>query len=83
MIQKERLGKQSFQHLQKLRLTKNEVCKMLSVARDKLSKMEKDDPTFPRSMKDGDARQSAVYYDYNEIMDWYENWKVINKISYS
>lgn len=67
----------------KLRLTKKEVCEMLSVTRDKLSKMEKDDPTFPRSMKDGQERQSAVYFDYNEIMDWYLSWKEKNRVSYS
>lgn len=67
----------------KLRLTKKEVCEMLSVTRDKLSKMEKDDLTFPRSMKDGKTRQSAVYFDYHEIMDWYLNWKENNRASYS
>lgn len=59
----------------KLRLTINEVCKMLAIGRDKLNRLAKEDPDFPKLMKDGKFRQSAVYYDYNEISTWYENWK--------
>jgi|GEM_PF-2574916 len=58
-----------------LRLTKNEVCLMLAVNRDKLSRMEREDESFPKSMKEGVTRQAAVYYDYQEIVEWYENWK--------
>lgn len=59
----------------KFRLTINEVCSMLAVGRDKLNRLEKEDPSFPKSMKDGKNRQSAVYYDYQEISVWYESWK--------
>lgn len=59
----------------KFRLTINEVCTMLAVGRDKLNRLEKEDPSFPKSIKDGKSRQSAVYYDYQEIFVWYENWK--------
>ncbi|MFW1849351.1 AlpA family transcriptional regulator [Acinetobacter guillouiae] len=59
----------------KFRLTINEVCTMLSVGRDKLNRLEKEDQSFPKSMKDGKNRQSAVYYDYQEISVWYESWK--------
>ncbi|ELW76726.1 hypothetical protein ACINWC743_3194 [Acinetobacter sp. WC-743] len=48
---------------------------MLSVGRDKLNRLEKEDQSFPKSMKDGKNRQSAVYYDYQEISEWYESWK--------
>lgn len=58
-----------------LRLTKNEVCLLLGVNRDKLSRMEREDESFPRSMKEGVTRQAAVYYDYQEIIEWYENWR--------
>lgn len=70
---------QSSNFFSKLRLTKNEVCDMLSVGRDRLSRIEKEDPTFPRSIKDGLSRQAAVYYDYQEILDWYLSWKEKNR----
>lgn len=59
----------------KFRLTIKDVCSMLAVGRDKLNRLEKEDITFPKSIKDGKSRQSAVYYDYQEIFVWYENWK--------
>lgn len=68
--------KSQFNGLSKLRLTINEVCAMLSIRRDKL---EKEDSCFPKSIKDGHKRQSAVYYDYQEVMDWYNNWKKVNR----
>ncbi len=58
--------------MQKLRLTMNEVCHFLSVQRDKLNKMVKDDPTFPRPIKEGSTRQSAVYFDHSELIEWWE-----------
>ncbi len=61
--------------LTKLRLTKNEVCYMLGINRDTLSKLEKEYPNFPKSMKEGISRQAAVFYDHQEIIDWYKCWK--------
>ncbi|MDC4885234.1 hypothetical protein OHW01_09065 [Acinetobacter baumannii] len=72
MNQVERLEKHSYQYLPKLRLTMNEVCKMLNVSRDKLSKMEREDPTFPRSWKDGSSRQAPRFYDFRELLEWHE-----------
>ncbi|MFK4048743.1 AlpA family transcriptional regulator [Acinetobacter venetianus] len=82
MIELERqmaVTKSQFNGLSKLRLTINEVCAMLSIRRDKLKKLEKEDSCFPKSIKDGHKRQSAVYYDYQEVMDWYNNWKKVNR----
>ncbi|WP_320159247.1 helix-turn-helix transcriptional regulator [Acinetobacter oleivorans] len=67
-----------------LRLTKNEVCTLLGVSRDKLSRMEREDDSFPKSIKEGVTRQAAVYYDYQEILEWYENWKsLMRTVTYS
>ncbi|HCV3129388.1 TPA: helix-turn-helix domain-containing protein [Acinetobacter baumannii] len=66
-----------------LRLTKNEVCTLLGVSRDKLTRMEREDESFPKSMKEGVARQAAVYYDYQEIVEWYENWKTNRQLNRS
>lgn len=61
--------------MQKLRLTITEVCHLLSVQRDKLNKLVKDDPDFPRPIKEGHTRQSAVYFDYSELVNWWEGRK--------
>lgn len=67
-----------------LRLTKNEVCTLLGVSRDKLSRMEREDDSFPKSIKEGVTRQAAVYYDHQEILEWYENWKsMMRTVTYS
>ena len=60
-----------------LRLTKKEVCKALSVTASTLDKMMQEDSTFPRKYKDGTARQAAVYFDYQEIIDWWNSKKAV------
>ncbi|MFW6536784.1 helix-turn-helix transcriptional regulator [Acinetobacter baumannii] len=64
-----------------LRLTKNEVCTLLGVSRDKLTRMEREDKSFPKSMKEGVTRQAAVYYDHQAIIEWYENWKTNTQLN--
>lgn len=59
----------------KMRLTIKDVCHMLSVERDKLNKMVKNDPNFPRPIKEGSTRQSAVYFDHAELIEWWEEKK--------
>lgn len=54
-----------------LRLTKDMVCQLLSVSRDKIDKLVKTDSTFPRPIKEGTTRQAAVYYDYQSIVHWW------------
>lgn len=61
--------------MHKLRLTINETCHFLSVQRDKLNKLRKDDPSFPIPIKEGESRQAAVYFDHNELIEWWENKK--------
>jgi predicted DNA-binding transcriptional regulator AlpA len=61
--------------MQKLRLTVNEVCHLLSIRRDKLNKLVKSDPDFPIPIKEGTSRQAPVYYDRVELDKWWENKK--------
>ncbi|WP_257227571.1 hypothetical protein [Acinetobacter sp. YH16032] len=62
-------------NLKPLRLKYNQVCELLNVTRDCLRKIIENDVTFPRFMKDGTSRQSAVYFDTEEIEEWYRNYK--------
>lgn len=68
-------SKRDIMGMQKLRLTINETCHFLSVKRDKLNKLCKDDPSFPRPIKEGVSRQAAVYFDHSELLDWWEEKK--------
>ena len=61
--------------MQKLRLTKNEVCHILSTKADKLAKLIQKDVSFPRPIKDGIARQAAVYFDRQDVENWWETKK--------
>lgn len=54
-----------------LRLTIKDVCDLLRISRDRLGKYVKDDPTFPRPIKEGNSRQSPVYFDTKSIQLWW------------
>ena len=64
--------------MQKLRLTKNEVCHILSIKADKLAKLIQPDVSFPRPIKDGIARQAPVYFDRQDVESWWSNKKASN-----
>lgn len=54
-----------------LRLTRKDVCKLLSISMNQLRKISIADVDFPRPIKSGTARQAGVYYDYSEIKNWH------------
>ena len=64
--------------MQKLRLTKNEVCHILSIKADKLTKLIQTDVSFPRPIKEGVTRQAAVYFDRQDVESWWSNKKASN-----
>lgn len=69
------------ENIQQLRLSMNNVCTLLDITREGLRKLALSDRAFPRGMKaNHDSRQSRVYYDYQEVLNWYENQKKINQI---
>jgi len=46
------------------------LCDWLDLSRSGLDKLRKKDPTFPRPIKDGEARQAAAYYVVSEVDAW-------------
>lgn len=64
--------------MKKIRLTKKEVCHILSIKTDALSKLILRDLSFPRPIKEGVTRQAAVYFDRQDIENWWENKKAEN-----
>lgn len=61
--------------IQPLRLSMNKVCTMLDLTREGLRKLMLNDPKFPRAMKMGQSRQAAVYFDYQDLLEWHEYQK--------
>lgn len=64
------------QNLKPLRLRYNQVCELLNITRDCLRKIIENDLSFPKPMKHGASRQAAVYFDTEEIEEWYRNYKL-------
>ncbi|MDM1328906.1 transcriptional regulator [Acinetobacter indicus] len=54
-----------------LRLKKKIVCKLLGISVNQLRKISLADDSFPKPLKSGTSRQSGVYYDYQEIVEWH------------
>lgn len=46
------------------------LCQWLDVTRSGLAKLRAKDPTFPKPIKDGNARQAAAYYVVAEVEAW-------------
>ena len=62
-------------YLMPFRVTKKDACALLSIGIDKLNSMVESDPSFPKPLNEGTGRQAAVYFDYQDLLSWYSNWK--------
>lgn len=51
------------------------ACELLDVSRESLRHIIRTDATFPRPIKTGDTKQSPVYFDYADLMEWHNNKK--------
>jgi len=49
------------------------LCQWLDVTRSGLAKLKAKDPTFPKPIKDGNARQAAAYYVVAEVEAWLQS----------
>ncbi|AKG14819.2 helix-turn-helix transcriptional regulator [Moraxella bovoculi] len=58
-----------------IRVTKTQASKMLAISTEAIRKLIINDPTFPKPYKSGMHRQSAVYFDYAELVAWHEAQK--------
>lgn len=66
-----------------IRITFKEACRVLSVSRDSLYKLIESDSSFPRPIKEGETRQSPVYFDYPSLVKWWNNKNNIAGQSYN
>jgi hypothetical protein len=60
---------------ERLRIKQSTLCKMLDVTPQTIRELRESDPSFPSAIKQNNLRQAAIYFDYNEILEWHENLK--------
>ncbi|MQW92226.1 transcriptional regulator [Acinetobacter wanghuae] len=58
-----------------IRIQFKTTCELLDISRETLRHIVRTDKTFPKAMKQGKAKQSPVYFDYVELMQWHESQK--------
>lgn len=58
-----------------IRIQLSTACQLLDVTRESLRHIIRKDPTFPRPMKMGTSKQSPVFFDYQELVDWHNSKK--------
>lgn len=58
-----------------IRIQFSTACRLLDVTRPSLLHTISKDPTFPRPLKMGTSKQSPVYFDYQELVDWHNSKK--------
>lgn len=61
--------------IQPIRVQFKTVCELLDVSRESLRQIIRTDISFPRPIKIGDSKQSPVYFDYADLIEWHNNQK--------
>lgn len=61
--------------MQPIRGTYNQACVLLSISRDTLRNLTLKDSTFPKPYKYDSNRQSPVYFDYADLVEWHKQQK--------
>ncbi len=63
------------QEVTPLRIQFGTVCQLLDVTRESLRNTIRRDPSFPRPLKMGTSKQSPVFFDYQELVEWHNSKK--------
>lgn len=58
-----------------IRIQFSTACQLLDVTRESLRHTIRKDPSFPRPLKMGTSKQSPVFFDYQELVDWHNSKK--------
>lgn len=58
-----------------IRIQFSTACQLLDVTRESLRHTIRKDPSFPRALKMGTSKQSPVFFDYQELVDWHNSKK--------
>lgn len=58
-----------------IRIQFKTACELLDISRESLRHLIRTDALFPRPIKIGESKQSPVFFDYAELMQWHEDKK--------
>lgn len=58
-----------------IRIQFKTACELLDISRESLRHIIRTDTSFPKPIKMGTSKQSAVFLDYAELMAWHEKQK--------
>lgn len=58
-----------------IRIQFSTACQLLDVTRESLRHTIRKDPTFPTPLKMGTSKQSPVFFDYQDLVDWHNSKK--------
>ncbi|QCO20030.1 transcriptional regulator [Acinetobacter cumulans] len=52
------------------------ACQILDISRESLRHIVRTDESFARPIKMGESKQSPIFFDYAELMQWHEAQKM-------
>ena len=58
-----------------IRIQFKTVCELLDISRESLRHKMRTDKTFPKPIKEGTSKQSPVFFDYAELVEWHNSQK--------
>lgn len=58
-----------------IRIQFKTACELLDISRESLRHIVRTDASFPRPIKIGKSKQSPVYFDYAELLEWHNTKK--------
>ena len=64
-----------FMAIKPLRIQFKTTCELLDISRESLRHRMRTDASFPRTIKTGESKQSPVYFDCAELIQWHEPQK--------
>ena len=64
-----------FMTIKPIRVQFKTTCQILDISRESLRHLVRSDKTFPQAIKTGDTKQSPVYFDYAELVEWHNSQK--------
>lgn len=62
-----------FMTIKPIRVQFKTACQILDISRESLRHLVHTDKTFPQAIKTGEAKQSPVYFDYAQLVEWHKN----------
>jgi len=64
-----------FMTIKPIRVQFKTACELLDISRESLRHIVRTDAAFPKPIKTGESKQSPVYFDYAELLEWHNKQK--------